>query len=193
MEARYLILDSRDMPVARAVLENSPDADILQIRVLDGGVDAVLEHEVVKLVSQSESAPCLLGRLLHHKGERISMEALQPLDEHVRENLRMPLEFQSFIYPMDNQWAGRRVIVGHDMSCGGLGFFCQEELKQGERVEVVIPVTSQPLLLRTEIIRRRPSNNPMALYASKFIDMIREEETLVREAVFNIQLQNRNS
>ena len=58
-------------------------------------------------------------------------------------------------------------------------------------MEVVIPVTSQPLVLRMKILRRRSSSRKEPLYAAQFVDLLREEESMVREAVFSIQLQKK--
>ena len=55
--------------------------------------------------------------------------------------------------------------------------------------EVVIPVTAQPLVLRLKVLRRLPSDEPIPLYASQFMGLLREEESMVREAVFSIQLR----
>ena len=58
-------------------------------------------------------------------------------------------------------------------------------------MEVVIPVTSQPLVLRMKILRQRSSSRKEPLYAAQFVDLLREEESMVREAVFSIQLQKK--
>ena len=61
-----------------------------------------------------------------------------------------------------------------------------------QRFELVVPITAQPLLLRSEIIRKRPcSREGEEMYAAKFVDMCHDEEMMVREAVFNVQLSSR--
>lgn len=189
---KYLAVDSRHMPLARVILDSPTQAALWQIRVLDGRVKAVLEHEVVQLVSMSEKEPSLLGRVLRFRGDQIALEPLRKLGEDVRQNLRMPVRFDSFIYPVTGAWTGRRKVVVHDMSCGGAAFFCPEALEEDEVVEVVIPVTAQPLVLKAKILRTRPSASDVELYATQFVDMIHDEESMVREAVFGIQIQNRD-
>lgn len=115
------------------------------------------------------------------------VEAVRDLGSKVRENLRIPVSFQSFIYLEK----GRLPIESYDLSCGGIAFFCDGQLKEGQQMEVVIPVTSQPLVLRMKILRQRPSPRPQPLYAAEFLDLLREEENMVREAVFSIQLQRK--
>lgn len=191
-EKQYLLLDSRKMPLARGILENSREAQTWQVRVLDDKISEVMTHEEVQLIPMADGETALLGRILRNRGDRIVLEKLQTLDSDMRQNLRVPIHFKSFLYPLTGRWQGRREMEANDLSCGGIAFFCRDELAERERLEVVVPITSQPLILRCEIIRRRPSDREdAAMYAAKFYDLCNDEEMLVREAVFNVQLSNR--
>ena len=148
MGCRYMIADSQNEPLCRAVLESPPDAAVWRLRVLDGGLSRVLEHEVVNLISTGENAPDMTGRIL---------------------------------------------LLRQDLLCGGIAFFCDFPLQLGEVAEVVVPITAQPLILRAKILRRRPSNSAVPLYSAKFVDMIHDQEVLVREAVFSQQIANRDA
>ena len=188
----YLLLDSSNFPLAHGRLENDPDCGELRIRVLDGKAAVVLEHELLQLVGMSPDAPPLLGRILSESGGVILLKKQQVLGEDVRQNLRIPVRFDTFIYPLGCAWLGRLKIDSHDLSCGGVAFFCDGALSKGEHIEVVIPITPQPLILRCEILRERPSVRGTPLYAAKFIDMCNDEEALIREAVFTVQLEQHN-
>ena len=74
-----------------------------------------------------------------------------------------------------------------------MAFYCAQPLETGEIAELVVTVTSQPLVLRVKILRRLPSAEPIPLYAARFVDLVREEESMVREAVFSIQLRSPSS
>ena len=192
MGCRYMIADSQNEPLCRAVLESPPTAAVWRLRVLDGGLSRVLEHEIVNLISTGENAPDMTGRILSSSGEDIlEAEPVDLLGEALRQNLRVPVRFDSFLYPVSGAWTGRAPIVCHDLSCGGAAFFCGFPLQLGEIVELVVPITVQPLILRAKILRRRPSNSDIPLYSAKFVDMIHDQEVLVREAVFSQQIANR--
>ena len=77
-----------------------------------------------------------------------------------------------------------------DISCGGIAFYGQYGLENGETLEIVIPITANPLVLRCEILRQQTLRNNRAFYAAKFVDMCNDEETLLREAVFRVQLED---
>ena len=189
MSHHYLLIDSRGDPVAHAVSENGPEEHLWRIRVDAGDLKRVLSHEYVSLVSTSERIPAAEGRIVSQDGELITVEAVRELGEEVRRNLRMPVRFESFLYPVSGSWKGRAPILSNDLSCGGLAFFCARPLEVGEVVQVVIPVTSRPLLVELRVLRQRPSGEPIPLYAGAFTELVHEEEMLLREAVFSIQLR----
>ena len=56
-------------------------------------------------------------------------------------------------------------------------------------VQVVLPVTDSPLLLRAKILRDLPTEDPVPLYASRFVDLCLDEEMAIRKAVFSIQIR----
>lgn len=189
----YFLLDSRGAPLAHGQLIGSPDAAMLQIRVSDSEIDQVLEHDEIQMISLSDGGAALLGRIVRSRNDMIFLEKLQNVSSDMRQNLRMPTRFRSLIYPRSGHWRGRREIRSKDLSCGGVAFFCTGALEVGEELEIVIPITSQPLILCCKILRARPleREGEMAFYAAKFVEMCHDEEMIVREAVFSVQLQER--
>ena len=184
----FFLLDSSNIPVARGQLVG-PFETTFQVKVLDDKISDVMRHEQIRLVSLSGSVPVMVTKVVRCRG---SIVVLEKLYNDKRKNLRVPTDFKSFIYPLDGRWKGRRVIQANDISCGGLAFFYEGELGDKEQMEVVVPVTSNPLILRCEVLRKRPSDrDDTTLYALQFVDMCDDEEMVVREAVFSIQLQNR--
>jgi len=188
---RYMIYDSQNELLACAVLKTPPDSVVWRFQVLGSDLNKVLEHEIVNLIATDSDGPDMTGRIL--SSDHVSSVEVEPVDllgESLRQNLRVPVRFDSFIYPVSGSWTGRVPIICHDLSCGGMAFFCNFQLRIAEIVEVVIPITSQPVILRAMILRLRPSNSNIPLYSAKFVDMIHDEEVIVREAVFSQQLTN---
>lgn len=192
----YLLLDSRGTPLAQA-RPQGPTTDsgqMWQMMVLDDKVDVVLEHKQFKLMAITDASPSYEGTLVRSRHDMILLEVRKTATNgnDQRKNLRVVVRVKSFIYPIDGGWRGRRDIETNDLSCGGIAFFCDGELRIGERLEIVIPVTSEPLVVQGEILRQRPTEREgTVLYAAKFIDLCNDEETLLREAVFNLQLSGR--
>lgn len=190
----YLLLDSKGNPIARGRIQGNTGGPFWQIQVEDGKIDEILEHKRLKLLSITDSGPSYEGIIVRSRNDMIQLEVAK-LDQDagdMRKNLRVAVRFKSLIYPLSGSWTGRRPVESNDLSCGGVAFFTDHSLQVGERLEIVIPVTSQPLVLKCQVLRLRPTERASSvLYAAKFVDMCEDEETVLREAVFNLQLRGR--
>lgn len=190
---KYIIADNRSKPLASAVLENSPDSPILQLQILDGDIQNLMKQKNVLLIGFNDGTPILMGRILDQKDTTLMLEPEAALGENARQNLRVSVRFNSFIYPVTGLWHGRFPIVSHDLSCSGLAFFCKHSLLFGEVDEIVIPITRYPLLVHAKIIGMRPSNFKTSLYAAEFVDLVSDMETMIRGAVFGLQILNKEN
>ena len=190
----YLLLDSAERAIARGQVKGKPAGQLWQIEVEDGKVDEVLKQKTVKLLSMMDAGPSYEGIIVRSRNDMIQLEVTR-LEEDagdMRKNLRVLVGFKSLIYPLSGTWKGRRPVVSRDLSCGGVAFFTDHSLRVGEQLEMVIPVTSQPLVVGCQVLRIRPEQASVPLlYAAKFINMCHDEEILLREAVFNLQLRGR--
>lgn len=192
----YLLLDSGGVPLAQARPQGPAalNGNLWQLVVLDDKIDLVLEHKQFKLMAITDASPSYEGKLTRSRNDMIQLEVSKTATSgnDMRKNLRVPVSFRSFVYPLSGGWPGRREVESRDLSCGGIAFFTNQSFQIGERFEIVVPVTSEPLVPKGEILRIRPSDQGGAiLYAAKFVDLCNDEETLLREAVFNLQLSGR--
>ena len=190
MEERlYLILDSKGTPLANAVLESPLNSEVLQIRILKGKEDVVAEHREIQLIGLDDSSPNRVGLIVRQKDDKMVIQPTAALGPAARENLRIVTDFESVMYPASGRWKGQRKIKAKDLSCGGLAFYSSIPLGEREIVEVVLPVTDSPLVVRTQGRRALPGDtSDKPLQASKFVDLIQDEEALIRKAVFSIQI-----
>ncbi len=189
MAYQYLILDSRGNAVAHGVSDYDPKEAKWRMVVDDGDLEEVAKHTNLRLVGNSDAVPALEARIVQREGNVIVLEPLRRLEQSLRRNLRIPVRFVSYLYPRSGSWKGRVPIISKDLSCGGLAFYCPRALEIGEAVQTVIPVTSQPLLLDMEILRCYSKPGEDYLYAGRFSSLLREAESMVREAVFSLQIK----
>jgi len=192
MSYRYIILDRQSTAIARGYLESPPDSPIWYIRVLDGAEERVMEHEYIQLVSMEENAPAKAGRIVKRRDSILVVEPVDSLNQELQRDLRVQVKFDTYLYPITGKWKGRIHALSYDLSCGGVAIFCKEPLEEHEQFEIVIPITSKPLVLKAQVLRRRPNLSPIPLYSAKFIEMVREQEAMIREAVFGHQIQLRD-
>ena len=190
MEERlYLLLDSKGTPLANAVLESPPNSEVLQIRVLNDKVEDVAAHREIQLIGIDDSTPNRVGVIVRQREDQLVIQPTAALDANARENLRILTTFSSVMYPVSGRWKGQKNVKGKDLSCGGVAFYSDCRLENREIVELVLPVTDQPLVVKTQVIRTLEEEGAPPLYAAKFVDLIQDEEALIRTAVFSIQIR----
>ena len=190
----YLILDTQNHALANGELATPADAVPMRLNVLHNKVDNVMAHEVITLFSSSSEEPPIQCRILRQRGDTVLLEKIATLDPEVRRNLRVPVKFDTFLYPLpSSSWGGRRTAKSIDLSCGGIAFYADCQLELHEQMEIVVTPTEEPVILRCEILRKQELQNDRFMYATKFVDMCEDEEVVVREAVFSLQLQSRGA
>lgn len=191
-ERTYMILDSQNNPIAPGQMVSPPGDEMLQVLVLENKIDDMARHEIIHLIAMGSDDASLQCQVLRERGDKVILKRIAALDPEVRRNLRVPVKFDSFVYPITGSWRGRRSVQSLDLSCGGVAFRGDAGLEEGERVELVVPTVDAPLIMRCQILRVKELQDEKRLYATKFIDMCEDEEVTVRETVFSLQLQSRN-
>lgn len=182
-----LLLARDSSLLARGEIKSRPEDPNIQVRLTSGEPEKVHAAEIVQIIPTNQSQPPQMGRVLLIHGEMVVMQPMRDLGEKVRQNFRMPMDFESYVYP---KGGGRAFIKAADLSCGGIAMYSAYPLDVGEVCEVVIPVTSEgPLILNCEILRSMPCEGPVTRYAAKFVDLIHDQESALREAVFQTQVQ----
>lgn len=184
-----VLLDSANSRVlARGSMEGPPDGMNIQINIFEGSPQDVIQAENVQIIPADEELHPKLGHVIQYKGSQLVLEPLRDLvGNQVRENLRMPVDFETYVYPTDGR-EGRWTARANDLSCGGISFYSNGKFYVEEQVQVVIPITrTAPLLLTCQVLRQKDENGS-TFYAAKFLDILNEQESMIREAVFNVQL-----
>lgn len=187
-----VLLDSSTGRVlARGRLDGPTNGVNLQVTVTEGDPLAVVNTDHIQIVPADEDISPKLGHVIHYQGTRLVLEPLRDLvGNAVRTNLRMPVDFDTFVYPTDGS-PGRWRARGNDLSCGGISFYTDARFNVGETVEIVVPITrGGPLLLPCELLRTRQEEDGSNFYAAKFTEVLNEQESMLREAVFNVQLKS---
>lgn len=186
-----LLLDSGGAALARARLEGGADGEVLQLLVLDGKAQQVAQHQVIQLVGMGDSGLALQCQTLRRRGDRMALNKVARLGPDFKLNLRLPVRFKSFFYPVSGRWRGRRPFQSVELSCTGIAFYAATGLEDWEIIEAVIPITVQPLVLTCTVRSHKPLRDGRCFYSAEFTDLCNDEESILREAVFRQQLENR--
>ncbi len=182
MAFKYKVSDSKGKQLGFGISDDPPESPVWKLITTPKEMDEIKKHNFVLLQPTWDKTPAVEGRILEISGSIVSIKGVQ-----VRENLRMPVEFETFIYSISDDWEGRVPITGLDVSCGGIAFTCERDFEVNDVMQVALPITSRPLLLNLRIIRVKTEKNKPVIYAAKFLNTIREEETMIRESVYILQ------
>lgn len=189
--AACVLMDSLSKVLGKGRIE-SRQGEVLRVKLREGSVKEVLRAHKVQVAPADEDTPPVLGQVMDcDDRDVLTFRVLRELKgESMRTNLRMPVDFVSYAYPLSGPSRARAAIKANDLSGGGISFYCTLHLSPGDLLEVVIPITRvAPLLLKCQILRKGGTNGEYTFYAAKFVDIIDEQESLVREAVFRAQVQ----
>lgn len=188
-----VLMNGMSTVLAKGKMERSTAPDTMRVKVTSGSVKSVLRAHKVQLTSSTEEKEeSWLCRVLDcDDHDVLTLQVQRELKgSEARLNLRMPVHFKGFVYPLDGPDRTRLLYRANDLSGGGISFYCESRFAPGDTMEIVIPVTRiAPLLLKCQVLRQLPGREGESLYACKFVDIIDEQENMVREAVFNAQLQ----
>ncbi len=183
MAHKYTIYDENGAVVCQSFSDDPPTSPVWRMIIIQKDLDKLGDSEFLKVGVQGEKEP-VDAKIIQKDGNVVSIKGVR-----VRENLRIPVSFSTYIYPVSHNWIGRAKIISNDLSCGGFAFFSDRELEMDEIVEAVVPITSKPLILRLKVLRTRMLDDNRKMYAAEFHEMLHEEEMLVRETVFKLQLR----
>lgn len=193
MGQRYLVLDTEHNPIAQADLISKRGEEPLHLEVLANKADRVEALGHICLIGMGDDDPAMMGDVLRSRGDRIVVQPTQRLGPEARQNLRVPVVFDSVMYPVKGGgWKGQRKFTGMDLSCGGIAFYTDLILESSDVVEMVLPMTDSPLIVKTQVLRTLPQKegDTRNLYAAKFVDLVEDEDFAIRKSVFSIQIDN---
>ncbi len=184
MKYKYMVIDSLERRLGYGTTDDGPTEPVFRLEFSNKDLANVLEHKYVVLEASHNKALVIEGKIIENRGNVVYIKCTK-----LRDNLRVPVSFDSYVYAISEDWKGRAKIKSVDLSCGGMSFICERKLKLDEEIEVTVPISHTVLVLKMKIIRIFEKDEKV--YAATFYDMVHDEEVLTREAVFNLQLQNR--
>lgn len=192
-EEKYAILsESGDMVLCEAVLMERHGNQIT-LKVIDD-VRALNGLNLVKFHKMQSYAEIYQGQIQDIKGNIVSLGDVFNISAQMRKEIKVKIHMETDLiktFPEEEQKIPFTIpIVVNDISCGGMGFVSKSDLTKEGTYEVVIPITTDPIILDVGIVRKefQPDKN-LYVYGSKFIDFNIVCERLLREAIFRLQMR----
>ena len=122
--------------------------------------------------------------------DKIHLQEVRNLAPLLHRDVRVEVEIQSTIFYTEN---GKDIPVEidlRDLSSGGMGFVCKEELNMDYEYVFMTNWIETPILVKFRILRKESANYNMFSYGCEFQELLRMEESLLRASVFKIQAMN---
>ncbi len=186
---KWMLFDPAYTLVAQAELE-SKRGDFIAVLRPEGGKDKIKEAMKMRIVffSWTEDPDVIYrGEVTSRRGGRLYLENVTRMAPDTGHHLRVRMDFHSKLLCVRDGKMFRSPIVSFDLSAGGIAFFSPVELEIGEECEVVIPVTTEMLVVKMKILRSEIAGTRRWKYAARFSDLSNEEETMIRQAIFSEQ------
>lgn len=190
----YLLLTRDQKPVGKGVLQSGSVRDVLQLKITDGDPEELRRCEVLCLIGSEPGEVPVMCKITGCRNESIVLKKVMTLDPKLRRTYRVPMHFDSFLYPVpESTWKGRIPVEAVDMSCGGFAFKAENALQEGSIAELVIPNIENPVLLNIKVLHKETLSDGRVLYGSKFLYECPQEEQAVFRSVLSIQLEHRRA
>lgn len=183
----YSLMDSNSRLLARGT-HHEFESQYLFFTLIEGDLIDIEQANIIQVVPQDNSLPPQMTRYAGCRNNIVALEPMRQAGAAIRKNFRVPVVFDSYVYPASGPRSPMRSV---DLSCGGIALHSPHVFTPHEVFEVVVPLISEePLLLHAEALRARADPGMGNFYACKFVDLIDDEESLLREAVFAIQIKS---
>lgn len=78
-------------------------------------------------------------------------------------------------------------ITVKDVSSGGMGFYCRENLPMDRIYEYIAEWGATPIITKVKLLRKEKLDSYTYSYGCKFVDLYADEESILRGGVFAIQ------
>jgi hypothetical protein len=123
------------------------------------------------------------------KGEKLFVENLKNITAQLRSDLKVKVSYKSTVRMLDTPSSTNINIQSRDISCGGICFQTEQDLMTTELYETVVPITQDPIILRFRIIRKVfDKEKNVYVYGARFIELKHNEERMLRQAIFRLQM-----
>lgn len=123
------------------------------------------------------------------KEGRLFVENLKNITATLRSDLKMKVSYKSTLRSLEGTSRKNLEIKARDISCGGMCFETEKDLMMTELYETVVPITRIPLVLNLKILRKTyDEERNIYVYGCRFVELNNNEDRLLREAVYRLQM-----
>jgi hypothetical protein len=128
------------------------------------------------------------GEIIEIEKNKVHVDDIRDLGPmSSRKDVRVNVNFDSCILCKSDDGYLSIDIKVRNVSSGGMCFICHDNLAMDKIYETVVDWIKTPIVVKLKLLRKEHVENNMILYGCSFVDLLKEEEKLLRAGVFYIQ------
>ncbi len=145
--------------------------------------------EKIRFHKVEEYAEIFEAKVFQIKEGKLFVENLKNITAELRSDLKMKVSYKSTVRSLEGLSRINVDVQARDISCGGFCFETEKDLMTTELYETVIPITKEPIVLKFRIIRKIfDKGKNVYVYGCCFVDLKINEERILRQAIFRLQM-----
>jgi len=151
-------------------------------------IDRVQFNQIVRFQFVNKYDKIFDGRIVDILENEIILSDIRNIGSILHNDVRVWVDIPATIYLENENEHFEYNIKERNISSGGMCFACNEDLNMETTYETVIEWTKTPIVVKIKLLRKE--KDPVertTVYGCRFVDLIREEEFLLRAGVYNIQ------
>jgi len=127
------------------------------------------------------------GMELTKIGGRFMLNQMKYIGSIQQKNVRVDVDFSGILtFEIKGVKYGYDIHI-KDISSGGFGFHCEENLPMEQIYEYIVDWGIEPIVVNVRLVRKEKINEGGYAYGCCFMDIYPDEEMILRGAVFYIQ------
>lgn len=146
------------------------------------------KNQRLKFQIENEYEKVFDGEIISIEKGKARLDDIRDLNSaSPRKDVRVNVNISSCIlFDSDDGYFSMNIII-RNISAGGMYFICRSDLNMDEAYETVIDWIETPIIVKLKLLRKNLNKNNEFVYGCRFIDLLKEEECLMRAGVFYIQ------
>lgn len=127
------------------------------------------------------------GKVEQIYDDKIFIKNIRNIGPILHNDVRVMVDIPSTIYYENDEERFEYDVRVRNISSGGMCFACREDLDMNDIYETVVEWIKTPIVVKFKLLRKEYDEYNNIVYGCKFIDLLMEEEFLLRAGVYYIQ------
>lgn len=191
MMIKCILLDDKNVVIDNADLSFYNSKKVVLIPFRKETINRYKKNQKIRFQFEKKHDAIYEGEITQTDDLRMCLKNINIIDfgenGDLRVDVRIDVNMNSTISYENDEGYFKFDIDVKNISSGGMCFCCNEELPMNITYEIVTDWTEPPLVVKVKLLRKKLVKQTGNSYGCKFIDLLPEEESILRAGVYYIQ------